>query len=233
MPSDGEPDTKSAPSPRMSTTGMWKKGSPFTGRKSSSGGISDDESKGERGSEDFHHSLTGEAGLWRGDMPPILEGEEKRDGWEGEGGGGGELNQRLLAAMKQVLLNIFEELVADNAELLTRAATLARQQQQQPQQQQPQPASPSQHPDSSGYIYVLVRCIQLQEYGPDFAEIALPVSPEERTMELFRAELEREFRVPQGRIIRIRKLPNIVICRDAHLARLVGQEKLELVLQSE
>ena len=214
----------------MSTTGMWKKGSPLAGRKSSSGGISDDESKGERGSEDFHHSLTGEAGLWRGDMPPILEGLAKRDGWEGEGGGGGELNQRLLAAMKQVLLNILEEMVADNAELLTRATTLTRQQQQQPQQQHP---SPSQHSDSSGSIYVLVRCIQLQEYGPDFTEIALPVSPEERTMELFRAELAKEFRVPQGRIIRIRKLPNIVICRDAHLARLVGQEKLELVLQSE
>ncbi len=78
---------------------------------------------------------------------------------------------------------------------------------------------------------ILVRCMQLTEWGTDFTEIPLGSS---KTIKELRTALAKEFELPsEDTIVRIRKLPNIIICRDQHVSRLKGGENLEVIIKEE
>lgn len=83
-------------------------------------------------------------------------------------------------------------------------------------------------------ILVLVRCqqnpITTKEYGDDFTEVSLPADYRQRSLAGLKRALAAEFRVQEHQIARLRKLPNIAICRDEHVFRLRGGEELEIVL---
>ncbi|KAL6066966.1 non-specific serine/threonine protein kinase [Balamuthia mandrillaris] len=77
-------------------------------------------------------------------------------------------------------------------------------------------------------LRLLVRCPQIEAFGDDFMEVML----ERRTIAELRRVVAEDFGVAAESIKRLRKLPDILVCRDKHVAALRADARLELLLHA-